>query len=159
VDYYHPQHGRPGQWPDDVWPSVAPFHAVVLRQPFDWYWSVWRYLRQPGQESDPELFRPLVQKGLTKRHLDRFEEFALKFAGFYSELIREFTAKPCVVLRTESLASDLTNLMDALFPGVDGIERIRQLPPVNVGPAMKKPRMALERLINQSEPAYWLACN
>lgn len=167
VHQLHPQHASPLKSGGESWrehAEAAPVQATILRRPFDWYWSVWRYLRTPGQETDPVLYLPLVERGMwAKRDLDegQFGQFCMKFAGFYSDLIREFTNPRGVVLRTEHLADDLLALLRNAFPGVKyDPGKIRFCPPENVGRKEKRPDdRDLERLVNQSEPAYWLACN
>lgn len=97
-------HDWPARYPD--WDKYD-FHAVLKRDPVDWYLSAWRFLRNTPRISATNavgrLFRSVDDETLIN---GEFERFVLKHAGTYKRIIRRYSPPDCVYLKTETLAAD-----------------------------------------------------
>jgi hypothetical protein len=145
TQWHHPQHGT---WRSFEELLHVPYHAMILRRPFDWYWSLWRYLLK-NNDTDPLWNR--IKPSIIE--LKDFPKFCCGRIGLYSRMIRDMRLPCFMVWRTETLNTDVAVATSVLL-GAD-FDKITQYPRQNVGDDVEHGMDAdFKRLIDQSEPDY-----
>lgn len=96
-------------------PLDGRLHAVVVREPCSWYWSVFRRLLHAKRHGQ-NLRRDIVGCQITSVNVDAgFRRFVFENLGSYSRILDDYTAGlPAVArLSTENLPGDLAMWLKA----------------------------------------------
>jgi len=88
-------------------------HAVIIRDPIDWYSSVWRWMRNHTARTPLIEWFPSLEKG----DLEDFPRFLVRNVGSYTEAVKAYSPSGCIHIRTEYMAQDATAWLRAI--GVD----------------------------------------
>ncbi len=79
---------------------IAPSHAVLVRDPVDWYSSVFRWMNNHGWNRKP------FSNWFDRDPVEYFEQFLVRYAGTYKRVIEAYSPECCMRLRTEELGKD-----------------------------------------------------
>ena len=106
-----PGHGRPA---DLTAILVGRQHAVTVRDPQDWYWSVYCHLVDHAIKFDDPARGSVIWGpwNVSRRQLDNFGTFLYHHAGKYSSFLYQYAGWVDVkVLRTSHLSVDLFDFL------------------------------------------------
>lgn len=126
--------------------------ALIVRDPWRWYWSAFWYLQRRHAN---DVVWQLVG-GMRPEHLDRFGDFVLAHVGSYKQIVSVYHVEGAEILKTETVLTDTASLLrrHGLIDATQA-ERIRGHSPQNqTGRGDPPPLPTLARYVREVDGLY-----